>query len=677
MKRISITFVLAALVLACPARSQEEQVKLFQLGQSYRTPMDMVKAFAEVRGHDMQVKAYLPPGVPIHAHWSKMERSKGIVADSDCNVLCLVPYYDFNENSPAAAAGFFGLVLEKNPDARAYLVDHWPNRAMPMEEKEAWIEENLPRFEAMAAEANRQHPDAKHPMQVVPRAAAFMDLLRYCDRIPGFIYPATAYNDGGHQSNTSNYMFACMEYAWIYGESPLGLPNRAEVTRKGVVETLFDLTEQQALALQRLGWHHLAAHPTSGVTLPADDQAPPAPADVTAEATPHAVTLTWPELLDAGTGTFKYLVRRSDGFATDNLVGHLVDGAVTSGRTYEYAVVAVDFAGNESPASAPVKVAVPVDRQAPKIASVAADRTAETVRVVFDEAVDPETAARAESYSIEGLPVLGARMAGPDTVVLTTGPMAKGRRYALSVAGVRDVAPQPNTATASADFTFDPPAWKPFEVGEWEGTQVEIEGPQVRVTARGEGGFRNAGEGENPAMAGIVRTVEGDFDIPLAITSQGQVAATTGLKPYQRKGNVKTGFIIAEDILNVGKGNFAVFYLDDSTRFRMVVHRDWLVTARVIGAGLSAGDPRKNRDGLNLPVWLRFVREGTLLTGYYSLEGVADDQWVKLGSINAAKMPDKVQLGIFNMSGVADEHSTAMFDLRASGNEKSYTNIGE
>jgi hypothetical protein len=56
---------------------------------------------------------------------------------------------------------------------------------------------------------------------------------------------------------------------------------------------------------------------------------------------------------------------------------------------------------------------------------------------------------------------------------------------------------------------------------------------------------------------------------------------------------------------------------------------------------------------------------------------VGEDDWQKLGSIDAAKMPEKLELGIFNMSGVEDEHSTAMFDLRATGEEKSYTNVGE
>ncbi len=680
MKLITVLAVLAVLLLGflfASGAGAEEPLDLFQLGQSYRTPMDMVEAFAEARGHDFRYRAYLPPGVSIYWHWARMDRTREMMADVNCRVLCLVPYYDFKEESPEGAAGFFGLALENNPDVRAYLVDHWPRRAMPMEEKEAWIEENQVKFELMAETANREHPDAAHPMRVVPRAAAFMDLLRHCDKIPGFTYPATAYNDGGHQSNTSNYMFAAMEYAWIFGESPLGLPNYAEKTRKGKTEALFDLTEQQALALQRLAWHHLTAHPTSGVEPPRHGAVPGTPQDIGVQATHEAVTLTWPEV-ERGPDVFKYLVKRSDGAEFSNVIAHFVDRTARSGRSYTYRVVAVDFAGNESDPSEPVRVDLPVDRVAPELAEVSADRTAETVRVIFDEPVAEETASESSNYRIEGLEVREARVADPKTVVLTTSAMTEGESYTLHVEDVADMATEPNVASElTAEFTFTPPVWTKFDLDNWDGTEIDVEGPQVRITARGKGGFRSWNTFDPPAMAGIYREMEGDFDVPLAITSQGQVAATTELMPYQRKGNVKTGFVLAENIEQIGRGSYATFYLDDSTRFRMIVHRNWLITARVIGAGLSAGDPRKNRQGLDLPVWLRFVREGSMLTGYYSLTGVGEDDWQKLGSIDAAKMAEKLQLGIFNMSGVEDEHSTAMFDLRATGEEKSYTHVGE
>ncbi|MFP4379238.1 MAG: hypothetical protein ACLFUS_01950 [Candidatus Sumerlaeia bacterium] len=667
-----------ALLVNITFAQQNKPYDLVQLGQSYRTPMEMVQAFAEARGKEFRFKAYLPPGVPIYAHWFKMDKNRGLIGETDYRVLCMIPYYDFNEQSPEAAANFFGLGLKRNPEMRAYIVNHWPSRAMSMEEKQAWIDENLPKFAAMVEKSNADHPDAANPMRLVPRAEAFMDFLRYAEQIPGFTAPASAYNDGGHQSNNSNYMFACMEYAWIYKDNPIGLPGMMEKTRKGKTERLFDLTEQQALALQRLGYYHLTHHPMSGIPAPDDSSKPAKIEAVQVKATPKSVLLEWPEVSDEGSGVWRYRIERSDGQTFENLIARYIDNTIESGKTYTYVIRAEDIAGNLSEPSKAFTAHVPLDRSAPKIAAVEANKAAEILRVVFDEEVNPESAATAQNYSIDGLTIQAARMAAADAVVLETSPMEKDKAYTLVASGIADLAATPNVAKRiEQPFTFTPPTWETFDLTGWDGAEVELEGPQIRITAKGEGNFRSFGKMDKPAIAGIVRTIEGDFDFPLAITSQGQVAATTGLKPYQRKGNVKTGILLAEDISKLDEGKFAVFYLDDSTRFRLNVHRDWIVTARVIGAGLTEGDPRKNRNGLNLPVWIRLVREDADLTAYYSLTGVGPEHWQKLGTIQARKMPEKIQMAIFNTSGVADEHSTAMFDLRATGEEKTYTNVGQ
>ncbi len=651
---------------------------LYQIGQSYRTPMNMVQFFAETRGKSFRVKSYLPPGVPIHAHWKAKERGRKFVKNGRFKTLCMIPYYDFKEDSPDAAAGFYGLALEQDPNVRVYVVDHWPKRSMPKAEKDAWFKENLPKFELMAEVANKKHPNAKNPVRVVPRANAFRDFLKYADQIPGFSAPASAYNDGGHASNNSNYMFATMEYAWIFGDTPIGLPARAERTRKGKTEEMFRLTEEQALALQRIGYHNLTTHPTSGVTVPADSTAPATPNDVKVTLSPKSVLLSWPEVEDEGVGVHRYVLTRDDGRTFENVIARFEDRTIESGKTYKYQIAAVDFAGNKSSSSAPVTAVVPQDKKAPEIVSVQANETAQTVRVMFNEAVEPESATKPGNYGIAGSTVEKVRMAGPDVVMLLTTPMKEGSTYELKVRNVSDTATPANSISlATSTFAFTPPKWKPFNLTKWEGAEAEMEGPQVRLTAKGEGKLRSFGKLSQPAMVGFYKEVEGDFVFPVTITSQGQVAANAKLKPYQRRGIVKTGIILAEDVTALDKGKFAVFYLDDSTRFKLTVHRDWLVTSRVIGAGLGQGDPRKNRNGLDFPIWLRLVRNGSDLTAWYSLTGVGADDWQELGTIPAKKMPQKIQLGIFNISGVDNEHSTAMFDLRASGKEKGYTNAEE
>ncbi len=677
-----LTFLCGWILLSPPSSAQDQPVlfDVYQLGQSYRTPMSMFKAFASSRGHQFRSREKLPPGVPIRAHW-KNESARRFVAEGRYRVLCLVPYYDLRDDSPPAAAGFFGLALQKNPDVRAYLVDHWPARGMPAEQKEQWLEENLPLFEKMVDAANEAHPDARHPMRLIPRAAAFMQLLEYGDRIPGFSSPSCAYNDGGHAGNNANYMFAVMEYCWIYNELPWGLPLREEKTGKffGKMEQqiLFDLTEEQALALQRIGIHNLAAHPKSGYSLPEDHVPPPAPPNVTATATPRAVRLDWPEVTDEGVGVYRYVVTRNDGREFDHVLSFVEDTQVAAGASYTYSIVAEDVAGNRSAPSAPVSVRVPEDHEPPQLARVLANENPGTVRIEFNEDVAPGPATAVANYSVPGLEVRSVRLADDRTVVLNTSDMTEGETYTLKVGGIADTAtPANKLAGAQATFTFEPPEWHPIDLTRWEGAQMHKEGSQIRITAKGDGDLFKIGHlEENPPIVGYWKSVDGDFDFPLAITSQGKVAANEALKPYQRKhGFVKTGILIANDIRDIKAGNHAALYLSDVPRFHFSVSRNWLVTARVIGAGLRWGDPREYRNGFNLPVWIRLVRRGKKLTAYFSLTGVGADEWQKLGTIVAEKMPDTVHLCVFTLSGVEDEASTAMLDLRASGHEQSYTN---
>jgi hypothetical protein len=255
--------------------------------------------------------------------------------------------------------------------------------------------------------------------------------------------------------------------------------------------------------------------------------------------------------------------------------------------------------------------------------------------------------------------------------------MTQGATYTLKVAGIADTAkPANKLAGAETTFAFEPPEWHPIDMTGWEGAEMSKEGPQIRITAKGNGDLFKIGHlDKNPPIVGFWKSIERDFDFPLAITSQGKVVANEALRPYQRKhGFVKTGILIANDIEDIKAGNHAALYLSDVPRFHFSVSRNWLVTARVIGAGLRWGDPREYRNGFNLPVWIRLVRQGQDLTAYFSLTGVGAHEWQKLGAIAADRMPDTVQLCVFTLSGVGDEASTAMLDLRASGKEKSYTN---
>jgi hypothetical protein len=61
------------------------------------------------------------------------------------------------------------------------------------------------------------------------------------------------------------------------------------------------------------------------------------------------------------------------------------------------------------------------------------------VNVVFDEPVNPTNAVDLSHYSIGGLAISAARLAFPNTVILTTANQVPGTSYTLHVQGVMDL----------------------------------------------------------------------------------------------------------------------------------------------------------------------------------------------------------------------------------------------
>lgn len=99
-----------------------------------------------------------------------------------------------------------------------------------------------------------------------------------------------------------------------------------------------------------------------------------------------------------------------------------------------------------------------VDLEPPAVVSVSAP-AADEVRVVFDEPVEPSSAQSPANYSLDqGAGVLLATLLSDGrTVSLTVTPLAPDTAYALTIAGIRDLANPPNEALSSVwNFTFEP-----------------------------------------------------------------------------------------------------------------------------------------------------------------------------------------------------------------------------
>ena len=97
--------------------------------------------------------------------------------------------------------------------------------------------------------------------------------------------------------------------------------------------------------------------------VPRDIFPPAAPKGVQASTAPNSIELNWDR--NAEEDLNGYRIYRADGNGAMEKVGDVSavpsfsDRKVEHGKTYRYAVSAIDQAGNESPRSAPVDVAMP------------------------------------------------------------------------------------------------------------------------------------------------------------------------------------------------------------------------------------------------------------------------------------------------------------------------------
>lgn len=151
----------------------------------------------------------------------------------------------------------------------------------------------------------------------------------------------------------------------------------------------------------------------------------------------------------------------------------LVDGAAVGGQTASTLSVAGISPGSAgayravvsnpygSVTSAPVNIAVVAADATLPVAQYAAGLVSlNQVKVWFSEPLDPSSAQNPANYSIPGLAVTAATLAGPagtpgdNTVILTTAKQTAGQSYALTITGVKDqVAPASTVASTTLAFS--------------------------------------------------------------------------------------------------------------------------------------------------------------------------------------------------------------------------------
>ncbi|MEJ5913573.1 fibronectin type III domain-containing protein [Pseudokineococcus sp. 1T1Z-3] len=202
-------------------------------------------------------------------------------------------------------------------------------------------------------------------------------------------------------------------------------PERTSFTDTGLVND-----QAYAYALVAVDARGNASQPSPAVSAtPTDLTAPAVPTGLVATPGDESATLTWDPGPDADLAVVRVL---QDGQLVASLPAGTTAWTATGlqvGRTYTYALVAVDGHGNASPASAPVDV-VPVDRTPPAVVTGTAVTALDRGLQVTWEGVDDAARYR---VLLDGAPA-GDVGAGSTSLRLTG--LTGGRRYDVTVLAV-------------------------------------------------------------------------------------------------------------------------------------------------------------------------------------------------------------------------------------------------
>ncbi|MFQ6029903.1 MAG: tandem-95 repeat protein, partial [Dehalococcoidia bacterium] len=180
----------------------------------------------------------------------------------------------------------------------------------------------------------------------------------------------------------------------------------------------------------------------SGATFPvptASTNPDPGTGLVTTLVTHNQIKLDWQPPASPSSCVDEYLVYRDGVLLDDTTPSSFTDNDVQPDTTYTYEVSVISHLGLESVRTAPLVVTSASDPTPPAISSLEASPN--SLKIVFDEAVDSVTATNIGNYSISnGIGVTGASLAANQTTVtLNTTAHTDGVTYTLTTSNVEDL----------------------------------------------------------------------------------------------------------------------------------------------------------------------------------------------------------------------------------------------
>ena len=371
---------------------------------------------------------------------------------------------------------------------------------------------------------------------------------------------------------------------------------------------------------------------------PPASQAPAAPANLTANLVSISrIDLAWSDQSNNESGFKIERAVNSSAFEQIAQTGAGVtafsDTGLAPGTGNAYRVRAFNAAG-ASAYSPGASATTPTDTTPPVFTSVSSAPDG-TLTAVFSEPVEQASAENAANYSLDGGAVVNAGTLAADgrTVTLATAGLIGGSTYSLTAIGVRTLSAARNPSNTVATFVYA--AWPSQDIGNVAATgSTVIAGPAITVAGSGADiysvtdGFRFT-----------YRAFTGDVAVVARVTSQ------TRANPYSKAG------VMIRETLDSGSRHASMALTPDfggELNYR---------TSTGGATGKVSYNPAATPP-VGASYWVRMVRQGTLLTGSVSIDGV---QWQQAGTATVS-MAAVVFVGLAVTSHDDGSLSSARFE---------------
>ncbi|WP_151718857.1 hypothetical protein [Gemmobacter serpentinus] len=270
----------------------------------------MVEAGLRARGQeDLAVEAQIINGAPLSYQWEKAAEAEGVdgrarLAGGTVDALILaegVPLASAIQwnDSVAQVAQWADLAWQANPATQVYIyetwhslksgsgeaVDHDPGADQPWD---ARITADLSKWESLAVQADAARPPGAPPLRVIPAGQAMLRAAEAAKAgaLPGIGDISDLFSDDIHPNGKGLYLIAVTHIAALTGENPEGLPARLGRSWQSRDARI---TDEQALALQRIAWAAVQAQEQREAGRQAAAPAAVAPVDTPAAAPVVAV----------------------------------------------------------------------------------------------------------------------------------------------------------------------------------------------------------------------------------------------------------------------------------------------------------------------------------------------------------------------------------------------------